>query len=125
MKLRDSGMPDEAYWETLLDVDLILDRLGVEALPKDWAVGQRAEVYVETGRKESAAALPLRFVSWRRGKPGAFVMQGGKTRWREMKPGLRGLETIEVAAGFSAGDVVCKPREANQPLADGQRVASP
>jgi SAM-dependent methyltransferase len=31
MKLRESGMPEEAYWETLLDVDLILDRLGVDA----------------------------------------------------------------------------------------------
>ncbi len=31
MKLRDSGMPEEAYWETLLDVNLILDRLGVDA----------------------------------------------------------------------------------------------
>src|SRR5574341_963848 len=30
MKLRESGMPDEAYWETLLDVGLILDRLGVD-----------------------------------------------------------------------------------------------
>lgn len=29
MKLRESGMPEEAYWETLLDVPLILDRLGV------------------------------------------------------------------------------------------------
>jgi SAM-dependent methyltransferase len=29
MKIRDSGMPDEAYWETLLDVPLILDRLGI------------------------------------------------------------------------------------------------
>jgi SAM-dependent methyltransferase len=29
MKIRDSGMPDESYWETLLDVPLILDRLGV------------------------------------------------------------------------------------------------
>ena len=30
MKLRESGMPEEAYWETLLDADLILDRLGVD-----------------------------------------------------------------------------------------------
>lgn len=30
MKLRDSGMPEEAYWETLFDVPLILDRLGVD-----------------------------------------------------------------------------------------------
>jgi len=35
MKLRDSGMPDEAYWETLFDVPLILDRLGVNASLRD------------------------------------------------------------------------------------------
>jgi SAM-dependent methyltransferase len=29
MKLRDSGMPDEAYWETLFDVPLILARLDI------------------------------------------------------------------------------------------------
>jgi len=30
MKLRESGMPEEGYWERLLDVELILDRLGVD-----------------------------------------------------------------------------------------------
>ncbi len=30
MKLRESGMPEESYWETLFDVGLILDRLGVD-----------------------------------------------------------------------------------------------
>jgi len=29
MKLRDSGMPEEQYWETLFDVPLILDSLGI------------------------------------------------------------------------------------------------
>jgi len=31
MKLRDSGMPDERYWETLFDVPLILGALGIDA----------------------------------------------------------------------------------------------
>jgi SAM-dependent methyltransferase len=31
MKLRESGMPEEAFWETLFDVGLILDRLGIDA----------------------------------------------------------------------------------------------
>jgi SAM-dependent methyltransferase len=35
MKLRESGMPEEAYWETLFDVPLILDRLGIDARLKD------------------------------------------------------------------------------------------
>jgi SAM-dependent methyltransferase len=30
MKLRESGMPEEAYWETLLDVEIILDRLEID-----------------------------------------------------------------------------------------------
>jgi SAM-dependent methyltransferase len=30
MKTRDSGMPEESYWETLFDVPLILSRLGIE-----------------------------------------------------------------------------------------------
>ena len=29
MKIRDSGMPDEAYWESLFDVPLILSTLGI------------------------------------------------------------------------------------------------
>jgi SAM-dependent methyltransferase len=30
MKLRDSGMPDEAYWETLFDVSAIMNRLNID-----------------------------------------------------------------------------------------------
>src|SRR5688572_27276164 len=29
MKIRDSGIPDEPYWESLFDVPLILSRLGI------------------------------------------------------------------------------------------------
>ena len=40
MKIRDSGMPDEAYWESLFDVPLILARLDIRPRPEqiiDWA----------------------------------------------------------------------------------------
>lgn len=30
MKVRDSGMPDEIYWESLFDVPLVLERLGID-----------------------------------------------------------------------------------------------
>ena len=35
MKLRESGMPEEAYWETLFDVELILGRLGIDGALRD------------------------------------------------------------------------------------------
>ena len=35
MKLRESGMPEEGLWETLFDVGLILDRLGIDDTVQD------------------------------------------------------------------------------------------
>jgi len=35
VKLRESGMPDEMYWESLFDVELILDRLGIDSRLRD------------------------------------------------------------------------------------------
>ncbi|WP_442485342.1 class I SAM-dependent methyltransferase [Aeoliella sp. SH292] len=32
MRVRDSGMPEEEFWESLFDVPLILDRLGINHL---------------------------------------------------------------------------------------------
>ncbi len=37
MKLRESGMPEEEYWESLFDVELILDRMGIDATVRDVA----------------------------------------------------------------------------------------
>ena len=37
MKLRDSGMPEEEYWESLLDVPLILAALGIDSRTNDVA----------------------------------------------------------------------------------------
>ncbi|MCI0533632.1 MAG: efflux RND transporter periplasmic adaptor subunit [Verrucomicrobiales bacterium] len=109
---------DRETREFLVDV-------GAQALPTNWAVGQRAEVFLETGRKDSALVVPLRFMSWRTGAPGVFVVEDGKARWREVKVGLRGLESVEVVSGLAQGELVCKPREAKSPLADGQRVSTP
>ena len=50
MKMRDSGMPEEAYWETLLDVPLILDQLGVDGALRD---------VVELGCGYGTFSLPL------------------------------------------------------------------
>jgi HlyD family secretion protein len=97
----------------------------VKVLPTNWAVGQRAEVFIETGRKNSTLVLPLRFVSWRMGKPGVFVSKQGRARWREIKLGLRGLDTVEIADGLSSGELVCKPGELKQQLNDGQRIRVP
>jgi HlyD family secretion protein len=97
----------------------------VKELPKNWTVGQRAEVFIETGRKPSALAIPQRFLQWRDGKPGVFVNHSGKARWRAVTLGLRGRDAVEIAQGVSAGDLLVKPGEPKAELADGQRIAAP
>jgi SAM-dependent methyltransferase len=37
MKVRDSGMPEEAAWELLFDAELVLDRLGIDQQIRDAA----------------------------------------------------------------------------------------
>jgi HlyD family secretion protein len=97
----------------------------VKELPEDWTIGQRAEVFIETGRKADALTLPPRFLQWREGKSGVFVADGGEATWREVTLGLRGRETMEVTQGLSAGEKVVAPADPKQsPLKPGQRVTA-
>jgi len=96
----------------------------VRELPANWTIGQRAEVYIQTGRTAAALVLPQRFVQWRAGQPGVFVNDHGAARWRVVTLGLRGRETVEVAQGLAAGEQVVQPRDPKQELTDGQRITA-
>ena len=94
----------------------------VKELPRNWTVGQRAEVFIETGRKSGALVIPQGFVQWHGGKPGVFVNEHGRAKWRAVTLGLRGRETVEIAQGVLVGEQVVKPEEPRQELSDGHRV---
>ena len=96
----------------------------VKELPGNWTIGQRAEVFIETGRKSGVVTIPQPYVLWRLGKPGVLVNDHGKARWRAVTPGIRGLKELEVMQGLSAGEQIVKPAAARkQPLAEGQRIS--
>jgi HlyD family secretion protein len=95
----------------------------VKEIPENWIIGQRAEVFIETGHKSNVVLLPPQFVRWRENKPGVFVNDRGHARWRGVTLGLRGLQSVEVTQGLSAGEQIIRPVEGQkQPLADGQRI---
>ncbi|GMU19925.1 MAG: hypothetical protein AMXMBFR13_00290 [Phycisphaerae bacterium] len=80
MKLRESGMPEEAYWESLFDVPLILDRLGIDA-----AVGDVAELGCGYGTFTLPVAQRIR------GRAFAFDLERGmvaRTQRRAREIGL-------------------------------------
>jgi HlyD family secretion protein len=98
----------------------------VEELPPNWTIGQRAEVFIESGSKSDALAVPQPFLLWRDGKPGVFVAKGGKSTWRNVTLGLRGRDTVEVIQGLSASEQVVAPADPKQPpLRPGQRIIIP
>ena len=98
MKVRESGMPEESYWESLLDAELILDRLGI-----DEGVGDA----VELGCGFGTFSLPLaRRIS---GRLTAFDIDPAmveRTRARARAEGLANLhcELRDAAEGFGVPD---------------------
>ena len=97
--------------------------VGVDTLPKNWAVGQRAEVYVETARKSVAANIPLKAIVWRKDKSGVYLANNGRAQWKQVQLGLRGIDKVEITQGLSDKDVVITGPQPSQ-LPDGQRVFS-
>ena len=98
----------------------------VSELPQNWAIGQRAEVFIATGRKADAVLLPAGFLTWQDGRAGVFVNSGGKAHWRAVTPGMRGRDLLSITHGLKAGDeVLMVPAGAKKPLSNGQRVKLP
>ena len=93
----------------------------VNALPVNWSVGQRAEVYIQTVRKTDVVVVPLRFLLRNKDRVGLYLADGGRASWRPLNIGVRGREAVEVLGGLAPGDTVITsvgPRE----ITDGRRV---
>ena len=111
----------EVYRETR---ELLVD-VRVDRLPENWAIGQRAEVYIRVDQHHDATALPAEFVLVRDGQTGVMLDDGGRAEWREITIGLRGREIVEVVQGLSAGDVVLRPTDSRgDPLREGRRITT-
>jgi HlyD family secretion protein len=101
--------------------------VSVSRLPRNWGVGQRAEVYLETGRRDGVLVAPSRAITDRQGRSGVFVAASGQARWRPVEVGLLARDRAEVVAGLSEGEVVIwtPAGGARSRLADGRRVRAP
>ncbi len=91
-----------------------------EHLPDNWAVGQRAEVYIEIGRKSDVPVIPSRMILWHDGIPGVYLAVNGKAIWKKVGFGLKGIDISEVTEGLSPDDIVIA--DSYEKLSDGKRV---
>ena len=106
---------DRETREFLVDVDLL-------QLPANWAVGQRAEVYIRTGRRENVPTIPSRLVLWRNGQSGVLVARDGQARWCPVKIGLTGRTHVEVTEGLKEGELVIGALSGRELPRDSRRV---
>ncbi|MFH1113060.1 MAG: efflux RND transporter periplasmic adaptor subunit [Pseudomonadota bacterium] len=93
----------------------------VDNLPANWAVGQRAETYIETSKKTGVLVVPSTAVIRRGDKPWAFVVRGNRAVGREPVLGIHGMGVIEVKEGLAEGEMVITTPN-NGALHDGKRV---
>ena len=101
--------------------ELIVD-VRVLELPTNWAIGQRAETFIEVARNDEATTLPAKLILIRDGETGVFVDIEGQAAWRAVSIGLRNRETVEVLEGLQPKDLVIVPTDDRTSLHDGRRV---
>ncbi|MCC6510945.1 MAG: efflux RND transporter periplasmic adaptor subunit [Pirellulaceae bacterium] len=94
-------------------------------LPDTWAIGQRAEVFIETARIDSCVWVPASFLAKQGEDVGVYIQDNGRARWQTLQLGLQGRDTAEVRAGLSVGDLVIKPVQPNSVLNHGTKVLVP
>jgi HlyD family secretion protein len=125
--------PDRAFRGELARLGRQADRetrefpvdVHVLELPKNWAVGQRAEVYIQTALKTGVTVLPAEYILWRDGKPGVYTRQGQHAAWRDLTLGLSGRDSVEVVAGLEPGDRVVVPADGKTTAIEGRRISVP
>jgi HlyD family secretion protein len=125
--------PDRAYRGEVARLGRQADRetreftvdVHILELPKNWAVGQRAEAYIETDRKRSVPLIPAKFVQWRDDTPGVFCKVGDRAQWRTVKLGLHSRDVVEVTEGLQPGDWVVVPADGKTTAIEGRRISVP
>jgi HlyD family secretion protein len=127
------SQPDQSYPGVVIRLGKQADRetrefvvdVQVSPLPANWAVGQRAEVYIETDRRDDVLTIPLTVVSRRDEQEGVFVVQDGMAHWKAVTLGLRGRANAEVQEGLTERDVVLLAPTGMKILTEGRRVQVP
>ncbi len=122
--------PEKSYPGTVVRLGKEADRetrefivnVRVLELATNWAVGQRAEVFIEASSKQDVVQLSAEQVVTRSGEKGVFVHEAGRARWRPITTGLRSRNSVEIADGLEANEVVIVSASRRAKLSDGRKV---
>jgi multidrug efflux pump subunit AcrA (membrane-fusion protein) len=107
---------DRQTHEVLVDVELT-------RAPERFAIGQRADVFIETAARADVVRVPMEFCTPTDKQ--CLIEREGRAALKAIEPGLIGSSFFEVRDGLSAGDRVVAPAQPGEaiPLDRRLRVA--
>ena len=119
------GRVSKISWEADRQTHELLVEVTPDRLDRRVAIGQRADVRIELGRRERALRLPIRMIH--RDETGPFVYADRAGRIALVRPrlGLSGSEHVEVLGGLSEGDSVLGAPGTGVTLPIGRRWRAP
>ncbi|WDQ17139.1 efflux RND transporter periplasmic adaptor subunit [Rhodopirellula sp. P2] len=91
-------------------------------LPRNWAVGQRAEAFITVAEPQEVPLVPKSFLVRREGRDGVFVDDNSTATWRAVTLGSDTADAIGIIQGLEVGEVIVKPVSPSGSLADGRKV---
>ena len=74
--------------------------ISLTALPASWAIGQRATATVVAESGKPGIAIPQKLLARQDGRPGVYVLEDGRARWRQVELGYVNGTDIEVRKGL-------------------------
>jgi HlyD family secretion protein len=104
---------DRQTHEVLVDVELT-------NAPERFAIGQRADVFIETAARDDVVRVPMDFCT--PSEKQCLVQRDGRATLASVEPGLIGSSFFEVREGLSAGDVVVAPAQPGEVIAVHRRL---
>jgi RND family efflux transporter MFP subunit len=105
---------DRQTQEILVDLSL--------PTPPDWvAIGQRADAWIETGRRRGVVAVPPALIRGVGTGTWCYVDRDGRVARAPVRLGLVGRDAVEVTAGLAEGATVLTGTSADGALAEGRR----
>jgi len=105
---------DRETREFLVDVE-------IEQLPRNWSAGQRADVFIETARKDGVTMVPPQLIMRNQGETAVVLNRGGRAVRQPVKTGLRGRTHVEIVEGLSPGEIVVTTQDSD-PIPEGRRL---
>ena len=111
-----AGRVSRISWEADRQTHELLVEVTPERLERRVAIGQRADVRVEVGRRDRALRVPIRMLH--HDETGAFVYadRGGGIALVRPRLGLTGNGQVEVLEGLAEGDAILAAPGAAAPL---------